>query len=195
MTGRKNAMLTTEDRRWLTGEKEYDGQHAKQQRYQRRRDIRERVSNSMLDFSILVDALDDDECQEIFGEISDDGRQWRNTDEELQAGVRDGLAFLFRTVGIAALMRDGESTGTVPERLVTTALKRAGHRDGLLVESVSLDIEATNVGVPELLDELESGGEISPSGLYLLMESGGFDTSVIQDSLREQLREMHSEGN
>ena len=193
MTGRKNAMLTTEDRRWLTGEKEYDGQHAKQQRYQRRRDIRERVSNSMLDFSILLEALDDDECREIFGDISDDGRQWRNADEELQAGVRDGLALLFRTVGIAALMRDNESTGTVPERMVATALKRAGHRDGLLVESVSLDIEATHVGIPELLDELESGGEISPGGLYLLMESGGLDTSVVQDCLREQLREMHSE--
>jgi hypothetical protein len=149
----------------------------------------------MLDFSILLEALDDDECQEIFGEISDDGRQWRHTDEALQAGVRDGLAFLFRTVGIAALMGDDESTGTVADRMVTTALKRAGHRDGLLVESVSLDIEATNVGIPELLDELESGGEISPGGLYLLMESEGFDTSAVQDCLREQLREMHSEGN
>jgi hypothetical protein len=70
MTGRKNAMLTTEDRRWLTGEKVYDGQHAKQQRYQRRRDIRECVYNSMLDFSILPDELDD-EWRDIFSEVVD----------------------------------------------------------------------------------------------------------------------------
>lgn len=186
-------MLTTEDRRWLTGEKVYDGQHAKQQRYQRRRDIRERVYNSILDFSILLDELDDDEWREIFGEITDDGRQWRNEDEDLQAGVQDGLAFLLRTVGIASLLRDDQATDTIPERMLTAALKRAGHRDGLLVESVSLDVEATDVGIPELLDELESGGSLSPGGLYLLMESGGFDLDAVHECLREQLRDAQSE--
>lgn len=101
MTGRKNAMLTTEDRRWLTGKKTYDGQHAKQQRYQRRKDIRERVYNSMLDFSILFEELEEDEWREILGEVDDAGRQWRDADDDLQAGVRDGLAFLLRSVGIA----------------------------------------------------------------------------------------------
>lgn len=188
MTGRKNAMLTTEDRRWLTGEKVYDGQHAKQQRYQRRRDIRERVYNSILDFSILLDELDDDEWREIVGEVTDGGKQWQNADEDLQAGVRDGLAFLLRTIGIATLMRDDQaSQGTVPERLFTTALRRAGHRDGLLVESVSLDIEATDVGIPELLDDLQSDEPLSAGSLYLLMESGTVDTDVVQDCLRDEL--------
>jgi len=190
MTGRKNAMLTTEDRRWLTGEKVYDGQHAKQQRYQRRRDIRERVYNSMLDFSILLDELDDDEWREIGGEVTDGGQQWQNVDDDLQAGVRDGLAFLLRTVGIATLMRDSQSSqGTVPERLFTAPLRRAGHRDGLLVESVSLDIEATDVGIPELLEDLQSDEPMSAGSLYLLMESGAVDTDVVQDCLRDQLLE------
>jgi len=194
MTGRKNAMLTTEDRRWLNGEKEYDGQHAKQQRYQRRRDIRERVYSSMLDFSILVDELDDDEWRDIFGEVVDEGKQWQNADEDLQAGVRDGLAFLLRTVGVAALMRNGqESQDTVPERLFTAALRRAGHRDGLLVESVSLDIEAIDVGIPELLEDLQSDEPMSAGSLYLLMESGAVDTDVVQDCLRDQLLEDDSE--
>lgn len=194
MTGRKNAMLTTEDRRWLNGEKEYDGQHAKQQRYQRRRDIRERVYSSMLDFSILVDKLDDDEWRDIVGEVVDEGKQWQNADEDLQAGVRDGLAFLLRTVGVAALMRNGqESQDTVPERLFTAALRRAGHRDGLLVESVSLDIEATDVGIPELLEDLQSDEPMSAGSLYLLMESGAVDTDVVQDCLRDQLLEDDSE--
>jgi len=194
MTGRKNAMLTTEDRRWLTGEKVYDGQHAKQQRYQRRRDIRERVYNSMLDFSILLDELDDDEWREIVGEVTDGGQQWQNVDDDLQAGVRDGLAFLLRTVGIATLMRDSQSSqGTVPERLFTAALRRAGHRDGLLVESVSLDIEATDVGITELLEDLQSDEPMSAGSLYLLMESGAVDTDVVQDCLRDQLLEDDSE--
>jgi hypothetical protein len=188
MTGRKNAMLTTEDRRWLTGGKVYDGQHAKQQRYQRRRDIRERVHNSVLDFSILLEELDDDEWREVFGDVTDGGRQWQNADEDVQAGVRDGLAFLLRTVGVATLMRDGEvPQETVPERLFAAALRRAGHRDGLLVESVSLDIEATDVGVPELLENLQSDESMSAGSLYLLMESGAVDTDVVQDCLRDQL--------
>jgi len=187
-------MLTTEDRRWLTGEKVYDGQHAKQQRYQRRRDIRERVYNSMLDFSILLEELDDEEWREVFGDITDEGRQWQNADEDLQAGVRDGLAFLLRTVGITTLMRDGQaSQGTVPERLFTAALRRAGHRDGLLVESVSLDIEAADVGIPELLEDLQSDEPMTAGSLYLLMESGAVDTDVVQDCLRDQLLENDSE--
>jgi hypothetical protein len=193
MTGRKNAMLTTEDRRWLTGEKVYDGQHAKQQRYQRRRDIRGRVYNSMLDFSILLEELNDDGWREIFGDVTDGGRQWQNADEDLQAGVRDGLAFLLRTVGIATLMRDEQAAqGTVPERLFTAALRRAGHRDGLLVEAASLDIEATDVGIPELLENLQSDEPISAGSLYLLMESGAVDTNVVQDCLRDHLLEDDS---
>lgn len=188
MAGRKNAMLTTEDRRWLTGEKVYDGQHAKQQRYQRRRDIRERVYNSMLDFSILLDELDDDEWREIFGEITNEGQQWQNADENLQDGVCDGLAFLLRTIDIATLMRDTQpSQGTVSKQLFTAALRRAGHRDGLLVDSVSLDIEATEVIIPELLDNLRSDERMSAGSLYLLMESGAVDTDVVQDCLRDQL--------
>jgi len=195
MTGRKNAMLTTEDRRWLTGEKVYEGQHAKQQRYQRRRDIRERVYNSMLDFSILLDELDDEEWDEIFGKISDGGQHWQNADEDLQAGVRDGLAFLLRTIGIATLMRDGQtSEGTVPERMFMTALRRAGHRDGLLVDAVSLDIDATDVGIPELLEGLQSDEPLSAGSLYLLMESGAVDTDVVQECLREQLSDEELEG-
>ena len=195
MTGRKNAMLTTEDRRWLTGEKVYEGQHAKQQRYQRRRDIRKRVYNSMLDFSILLEELDDEEWREICGDITDSGRQWQNADEDIRAGIRDGLAFLLRTVGIATLMRDGQaSQETVPERMFTAALRRAGHRDGLLVESVSLDIDAADVGIPKLLEDLRSGESMSAGSLYLLMESEAVDTAAIQERVRDQLLDEDSGG-
>jgi len=194
MASRKNAMLTTEDRRWLTGEKTYDGQHAKQQRYQRRRDIRERVYNSMLDFTVLFEKLDEDEHRQIFGEVSDDGRQWTNGDAELREGVRDGLAFLFSTVGITTMMRDeSPSTAQVPRWLIGSAVRQAGQRDGYLVEDVDLDIDATDVAVPELLDALEAGEDISPAGLYHLMESGALDSAEVGEWLREQLRDRRDE--
>jgi len=187
MSSRKNAILTTQDRRWLTGEKTYEGQHAKQQRYQRRRDIRERVYNSMLDFTILFEELDAEEHRKIFGEVSPDGRQWTNDDADLRDGIRDGLAFFFYTVGIAAMMRDDENqTTSVPEWMVESGIQRAGQEEGFLVESVELDVEASDVAVPELLDALESGEEISPAGLYHLMEGGALDADVVQDCLREQ---------
>ncbi|MUW13833.1 hypothetical protein GJ633_03500 [Halorubrum sp. CBA1125] len=149
----------------------------------------------MLDFSILFEALEEDEWREILGEVDDAGRQWRDADDDLQAGVRDGLAFLLRSVGIVALMRADDSTGgTIPERMVTTAIRRAGHRDGMLVESVSVDIDATDVGIPELLEELEAGGSVSPSGLYVLMESGAVDTDAVQECLRDQLFDDCTEG-
>lgn len=188
MTSRKNAMLTTEDRRWLTGEKTYDGQHAKQQRYQRRNDIRERVYNSVLDFTILFEDLDEEERRKIFGTVTDDGRQWDDTDPEFRDGVRDALAFFLRGIGVSALMRAG-STGEarIPELLLETALSRAGRRDGFLIEEVDIDIDATEIAVPDVLERLEAGQELSSGELYLLMESGAVDTTAIQDCLRPKL--------
>jgi hypothetical protein len=188
VTSRKNAMLTTEDRRWLTGEKTYEGQHARQQRYQRRNDIRERVYNSVLDFTILFDELEEDERQKIFGTVTDEGRRWVDTDREFRAGVRDALAFFLRGVGIAALMRGHSSAeAQVPSLLLRSALARAGRRDGLVVEATSLDVDATEVAVPEVLERLEAGDELDPTELYLLMESGAVDPAVVQDCLRPEL--------
>lgn len=188
MTSRKNAMLTTEDRRWLTGEKSYEGQHAKQQRYQRRNDIRERVYNSVLDFTILFDELDEDERQKVFGTVTDDGRQWVDTDSEFRDGVRDALAFFLRGVGIGAVMRSPSAPHQrVPELLLETALSRAGQRAGFLIEEITLGIDATEVAVPDVLERLEAGEELSPTELYLLMESGAIDPAAVQDCLRPRV--------
>lgn len=104
MVSRENAMLTTEDRRRLTGERTYEGQHAKQQRYQRRNDVRDRVYNSILDFTIRFEDLEEDERRKVFGEVTDDGSQWIDTDEEFRDGVRGALAFLLRGVGVTTLV-------------------------------------------------------------------------------------------
>lgn len=187
MTSRKNAMLTTEDRRWLTGEKTYEGQHAKQQRYQRRNDIRERVYNSILDFTILFEELDDERAA-IFGDVIDDGRRWVDIDREFRDGIRDALAFLLRGIAVRTLL--GERSTTKPRvagKMIELALSRAGQRDGFLVEDVELEIEATEVSVPELVGDLESGANLTPADLYFLMERGAVDSSVVQECLREGL--------
>ncbi|RJT04741.1 hypothetical protein [Halococcus sp. IIIV-5B] len=190
MTGRKNAMLTTEDRRWLTGKKEYEGEHAKQQRYQRRRDIRERIYNSILDFTILFHHLEEEERKKLFGNISADGTQWDLDDSALDDGIRDALAFLLYSVGATKLMTTNETDDskiTVAERLLTDALYQIGRREDILVENFELEIDATSLPISDLLDDLEAGNSLSPARLRVLLETNMVNTREIQDRLREMV--------
>jgi hypothetical protein len=185
MTGRKNAMLTTEDRRWLTGEKSYEGQHAKQQRYQRRRDIRSRVRNTILDFTILFEHLEESEREKLFDRPDEDGE----TDDEFTNGLRDALAFVLYNTGITESMEREGSERSVPlaERLLQDAVYRAGKRDEILVEDVDLAIEATRAPVSAILEDLKAGNEVSPARLCLLLESDEIDTARAQDCIREMI--------
>lgn len=184
-------MLTTEDRRWLTGEKEYEGEHAKQQRYQRRRDIRERIYNSILDFTILFHYLEDTEREKLFGQLSADGTQWDLNDQEFDDGIRDTLAFLLYNVGVTHLMHTNDEKGpsemTAAERLLTDALYHAGRRDDFLVEELELDIEATHLPFSNVLDDLEAGTPLSPARLRVLLESEQVDTTEIQERVRTMI--------
>jgi hypothetical protein len=190
MASRKNAMLTTEDRRWLTGEKSYEGEHAKQQRYQRRRDIRERVWNSVLDFSILFEHLADDEREKIFDSLADADGTSRDDRGAFADGVRDALAFFLYNVGVTALMRGAPSAasdGAVAERFVADAVSRAGRKDGFLVEAVALDVDSTPASVSDLLAALESGADLTAEELRFLVESGTVDLTEFQECIRDQL--------
>lgn len=187
MTGRKNAMLTTEDRRWLTGEKTYEGEHAKQQRYQRRRDIRERVYNSLLDFSILFEHLEEDERQKLFG--APGTRQKQLTDDrDLTNGIRDALGFLLYSTGITEVMDTADDyPDVIAEWLLSEALHQAGQKDDVLVEDVELTIEAVDLPRSSLLDDLEAGNELSPRELRVLLESEAVETQKVQACIRGML--------
>lgn len=190
MASRKNAMLTTEDRRWLTGDKEYEGEHAKQQRYQRRKDIRERVWNSVLDFTILFEHLDNDQCEDIFDLLAEEGSSKTAERESFANGVRDALAFFLYNVGVTELMREVTSPatdGAAAEQFVTEALTRAGRKDDLLVEEVDLNIEATPASLSDILADLEAGEELSAGELQYLIESGTVDVTELQGCIRDQL--------
>lgn len=183
-------MLTTEDRRWLTGEKTYDGEHAKQQRYQRRNDIRERVYNSILDFTIIFEHLEDSERKKFFGEITANGRHWDVDDQPFIEGVSDALAFLLYSLDVAATMRtDNEphEEPTVAEEVLIEAFYRAGVKADLLVDHVDLDVEAVQLPFEDILTDLEAGNELSPAALRVLLESEQVDTASVQEYLRSAL--------
>lgn len=193
MESRKNAMLTTEDRRWLTGEKTYEGEHAKQQRYQRRRDIRDRVSNAILDFSILFAHLEQREREKLFGTVSS-GPSQRGTDDgdSFMDGICDGLAFLLYNTGITRSMGQSSiptSEPTAAEQFLSEALYRAGRKDDILVRNATLDIDADQVPPEQLLEKLAEGNDLSPAELRLLMESDLVDIADVQHCLRASLFE------
>lgn len=61
-----SGFLTQTDRRFLRGEKKYTGEHAKQNRYQRRKAIAERTRKAFADFALLHAELDRHERNRIF---------------------------------------------------------------------------------------------------------------------------------
>jgi len=61
-------MLTKTQRAFLKGEKEYTGEHAKQERYQRRQAIKERVENTLRDFELLFETWDERGSGSLFGD-------------------------------------------------------------------------------------------------------------------------------
>lgn len=62
----ERGFLTRTDREFLTGEHEYTGDSAKQQRYQRREAIAERTRQALLDFRLLRNTLDAHERARVF---------------------------------------------------------------------------------------------------------------------------------
>jgi hypothetical protein len=115
-----NGFLTEEDRRFLRGEKEYTGEYASQNRYQRRKAIAERARKAFGDFALLHETLDRAERNRIFdvgptedppvmraidkerGAPSREGIQEyvEQTEEraELREHVKDTLAFLYHSI-------------------------------------------------------------------------------------------------
>ena len=61
-----SGFLSQEDRRFLRGEKEYTGEYASQNRYQRRKAIAERARKAFGDFALLHETLDRAERNRIF---------------------------------------------------------------------------------------------------------------------------------
>lgn len=85
---KERGFLTKTDRDFLTGEKEYTGENAKQQRYERREAIASRARRAFYDFAFLFEKLDKHERERVFGVSRDDHSDFRDA-------LEDTLAFLY----------------------------------------------------------------------------------------------------
>lgn len=89
----EKGFLTKVDREFLTGEREYTGDNAKQQRYERREAIAARARQAFRDFELLFDELDEQERNRIF-DVGDAFTDHEATNEFHDALV-DTLAFMY----------------------------------------------------------------------------------------------------
>jgi len=90
---KNSGFLTGADKEFLRGEREYTGENAKQNRYERRQAIAERTRQAFADFALLFDTLDEHERNRIF-DIDVDSEVPVPT-EGLRSDLTDTVAFLY----------------------------------------------------------------------------------------------------
>lgn len=90
----ERGFLTKVDREFLTGEREYTGENAKQQRYERREAIAARTRAAFRDFQLLYETLDEHERNRIF-DVGDDVISDKDLINEFHSALVDTLAFIY----------------------------------------------------------------------------------------------------
>jgi hypothetical protein len=165
---RSTAMLTKTQRAFLKGEKEYTGDHAKQQRYQRRKAIKERVENTLLDFQLLFETWDERGSGELFGEDPARGETGR--------GISTLLALLYLET------YDGGQFEQLLYRGVNQAEEQIHPGEGLL--RVDFEVERMpTVDMEDAIRRYRRRGNLSDMNPYEL--------AAVAEVLR---REEHVEG-
>lgn len=178
---RPRGILTPSDRDFLLGRKTDYTEHSKKQKRNR---IRRRVSNAMLDFSILFEYLEERDRDTVFDPDDEDR-------EALTQGITDMLAFLhLGTMGYYTPFKDMLSQG------VNKAEQELAGSD---YRMVTVDFSVDPVGqidVDEVIDKLEFGdfGEVTDEELWafvrLLSESEEFSATSLQSEMKEQMSEF-----
>ena len=152
---RSRGFLTTENREYLRGKKEDSSRQAKSHH---RTEIRKRLHNALLDFSVVFDHMDDEEIQKVLGDSTGPHRTtWK--DDEIAEGVRDTLAFVLREAGIGAELSMAKARSSIVyQDLLYASLTRIGDKQSRVIHSVDLEVEASKVDIERLKTKLESEG-------------------------------------
>jgi len=178
---RGRGILTPSDREFLLGRKTDYTEHSKKQKRNR---IRRRIRNSILDFTILFEHLEDRDRETVFNP-DDDAR------EAYTQGIIDLLAFLhLGTMGYYTPFKDMLSQG------VNKAEQELAGSD---YRMVTVDFNVDPVGqidVDEVIDKLEFGdfSEVTDEELWafvrLLSESEEFSATEIRSEMKAQMTEF-----
>ena len=138
---RPRGVLTPSDRDFLLGRKTDYTEHSKKQKRNR---IRRRVSNAMLDFSILFEYLEERDRNTVFDPDDEDR-------EALTQGITDMLAFLhLGTMGYYTPFKDmlSEGVGKAEQRLADSNYRMV---------NVEFNVDPVGqIDVDEVVEKLEN---------------------------------------
>ena len=172
---RPSGVLTRGDREFLQGKKEYQSPEAA---INKRRDIRRRILNGILDFDLIESNLWEKDRRKIFEQVAEDKEEKR--------------AFVRATEALLGWIYIGLKEGRFDEkRVFETAIEFGEGEIGIsgpakIVQSdVNLNIKTREIeGIPETLRKLESGLPVEAHQLYPLVRN---DVSIDFSEL-EQVR-------
>lgn len=172
---RPRRILTPTDREFLRAVPSYyEGENARQSRYQRRRDIRERIVGSILDFEEICSSLSETERQKIFTEPETHGA---NTADEFRTALESLLQWIY--LGC-------KETEFSFEALLRTAVRNGEeefHRlQGRQLTSVIIDFDVEVIQHPEeLASRLKRGEPIHAETIYGIpsLETVDIDTEGV----------------
>lgn len=166
MPRRTRGMLTEKDIEFLLSDDYYEGENARQLRYQRRRDIRGRIMSSVLDFDIVRSHLSKEERDKIFTEPEKNGA-------DSKAEFEDSLSAL---LGWIYLGCRSEDTDIDFERILESTIILAEeeyyqtYRDRPVDVSVDLDINVAKkyTKISDLARMLEEGEPVEVNAMFKL---------------------------
>lgn len=164
---RPEAILTKDQREYLFGESDIESKSARSRSM--RQNIRRRVTDGILDFSILLEHLEDRDRDEIF---NDEAHALQDEDEDMGSvpmgqvsnSAIDTIAFVFQHV-------DNEHGFS---KKVEKAIERAAHSAGYDADAnVDIDIDLGD-RLYAILERLETKGpeSVSHAELRTLLDAG-----------------------
>ena len=188
---RTNALLTDAQRRYLRGNGEYSPGHERK----KRGEIRERIRNSLLDFTLLTWRLEDRDREQVFGPLREtpDGEGYEHQGSghrvktfeqgELLDGLHNALGFLYRAT---------EDAGLPFEQFLRTAIERSLPPGPAYDVTVDIDVDREERPDVETAKAVMSeGGRLTDAEFRVLAEHPGVRTSdVVEHSRREQGEEQ-----
>jgi len=190
MSKRPTGILTETDREFLREVPDYyEGETARQSRYQRRRHIRDRIMRALLDFPEIDLYLEDEQRRKLFADPEASGAE---DDTEFRAALTSLLQFVY-----LGWREEGASF----ESVLKPAVRRAEedyqrmHGGEIVDVDVEFNVEVTQryQGVEAFAHRLEEGERILAENIYRIPTLPDFKLEVDTEEI-DTVRVVPSRG-
>lgn len=190
VSDRERGFLSKRDRKYLLGETDIESKSARERNV--RRSIRERTRSAFIDFTLMMDELEDKDREQIF-----DGDDMA---DEFDEGLADTIAFLFAGItndlseSNMPVYPDSEFEGQGNYQsmeflpLLYEGLYRGYMEFDILLDGIVLKTTATRLPKMETnLRRLEAGETLPPKYLALLIKSEQISAERVTELARDEL--------